>query len=231
MAITPGTSVILQDNSDGATSTVNYTVSGSPSLLVLYYASRGDSLEPTVASDLDGALSLLSGSSQANGTGTTSRRVAIFYLVNPSNGTHVLTITRNGVLQPCAVVNQYAGVDTAAPFGTPVAEVDSDDATSVDASDATGDDLVVDILSTRDTVLPTVGADQTEIANFLIAGGQNVACAHSTQPASTGGVMSWALDGSQLHAHVAVALKAAGGGGPAPIAAKSSYYHLVGGMR
>src|SRR3990167_13872 len=213
MAVNPGTEVEVANNVDAATHTLNYTVSPGASLLMVWFAAAGNTLEPTMASDVDGALTLVPSSSVANGVLNTDRRVAIFYLLNPTVGAHVITVTRDTVLQAGYVINEYSGVDTATPFGTCLTEVAADSASSLAVTDAGDDDLVGDILSTRNTNLATQGADQTLVAQFLLAAGVNRQLGHSTQDgAIASDVMSWTLAGSENHAQAAVAIKAAAAG-------------------
>lgn len=223
-----GTLQTLLDDSDGATSTLSYTVPAGADLVCLFCSTRADTVDFTVADDVDGAwdgelLDVVS----PGGDLQLQRRVVVWYLVNPTAGARTITITRggSGTLRGCFTADSFDGVDTADPFGTVFSSNADSNAPSQDVTDAVSGDLIVDIDSMRGTGTATVGADQDEHVNTLIAGGVNLRHLYSSQDPDDDTVMSWSWTTSDNNAYAAFAIKAAavgGGGMPIPVA----YNHL-----
>ena len=112
-------------------------------------------------------------------------------------------------------------VNQAVPFGTIASNAsDADNTPTTTVGSVGADDLVVDAVVGAHDGAATAGADQTE--RWDLVGGT---CG-STQPGSSGGVMSWTIGGVGWY-QAAIAFKpAVSGSNPAPII--DYYYRLIG---
>lgn len=109
----------------------------------------------------------------------------------------------------------FTGVDQTTPVGTAATTPFAfDTSPSVTVGSVNTDDMVVDFL--LDQSAPTVGAGQTERWSPA-ATSYPTRFRGSTQPGSSGGVMSWTHTGSGSRALGAVAFKAASAGGAAAV--------------
>ena len=138
------------------------------------------------------------------------------YVAPPTSSTTVtstLTGSTNMYWHGIGVVS-FTGVDQTTPTGTPQTyQAGADVEASVTVASVGNDDMVVDSLMSRaDT--PVIGADQTQ--RVSIDNNWPTRFRVSTQPGSSGGVMSWTFTGGQDYQPVhlgAIAFKAAAGGG------------------
>lgn len=122
-----------------------------------------------------------------------------------------------------------SGVHQTTPLGTPVLTSGTSTTPSATVSSAAGE-LVIDGLIIVHGGTLTVGSGQTQRANATANG--FVKRGASTEPGGPSVVLDWSNSSSQAWAQVAVAIKAAGGGGgvkAGPIVSGGILKSLVGG--
>jgi hypothetical protein len=198
---------------------------GDNRILVVSYADfevGGDASVSGISSDLDGAFTRLGSninSDQAN--------AGIFYLLNPTVGTHVLTPAYGDAFanKPNPnIAHWYTGVDQDTPFGAPASDTGTTETTAtVTVTDVAEGDLVIDAMGLWPTRAITEGANQTEPVsggNTFTAGTNSIRLGVSYQAGVDGGVMSYTFTAAEHWAHLAAALK------PAAEAPAAAYPHL-----
>jgi hypothetical protein len=145
---------------------------------------------------------------------------AIFVIANPDSGTHDVVISTDFISSSdyiLGTVRTYSGVDTTTPTsGGTSTTAGAANSISLNVSSATGD-LVVDAVSVNAAITNlTVGASQTERANFNYDGAAN-GTHHGTseEAGATTTTMSWSWTTNSSRIGIAgVNLKAAGGAAP-----------------
>jgi hypothetical protein len=149
---------------------------------------------------------------------TPSRRIDQWCLDNPTSGTNTSSVTISGLTAGNDILSATAttltGTDTCASIAKKnTAEAGSGTALTVTVSSVVGSEIVVDVACGGSSI-SSVGADQTQrtLNNFSdLNSCGNIAT--STQPGSSGGVMSWTLSASDAWAMAALAIGEPGGGG------------------
>jgi hypothetical protein len=183
-----------------ASTTINRTVSSNPNRALKVDVLSGIVAHVTgVSSNVDGALTPVVVAS----TGTVG--VRSFILVNPTEGSHTLTVSFSGGNESnntTILVTEVQGVHQSTPIrGTPVADDGTGTAASVTVETAAGD-LVVDALfSFQDA---TAGADQTLRGNTFVS--PNYHGHTSEQAGDDGGLISYTLVETTPWAMVAYSL-------------------------
>ncbi|MCL6096364.1 MAG: site-specific integrase [Patescibacteria group bacterium] len=123
----------------------NHTVSGSNTLLVVSVALGGTITGRTVSVTYNGT-SMNSAGSQASNNGTTGR-VELFYLVNPTSGTHSVAVTLTGASSNDMEAGSisFNGVSQTSPLTNIVTNFGSSITPTVNVTSSTGS-MVVDAL-------------------------------------------------------------------------------------
>lgn len=149
------------------------------------------------------------------------QRASLYYILNPPTGaSNVVTTPNSSVAAMRGTVFSVQDADVSGtPLGTAVSGTNgggtwASSPISDTVTTAAGE-LIVDCLgwTQNDTTPPTVGANQTQLANngHYLAGSHFNAVSH--QAGADGGVMSWTFTGIGAWGHVAVPVKAAAAGG------------------
>ncbi len=135
-------------------------------------------------------------------------RLEVWTYKNPASGAATVTATLAGTVNSLTErVSTYCGVDQTASYGTPVTATGSDTLITLDVTSATGE-LVVDaaVVSNTGTTI-TVGAGQTQRANFY----QDIANhvhGGSEKTGATSVNMSWNVALADYWAGIALPLRA-----------------------
>ena len=172
---------------------------GNPGRIVLTY----DVPYTTTGVTYNGVgLALLVGHSEAGD----NARVELWYLLAPATGTNDIVISQSGANDVVGGATSWTGVDQTSAFGpTAVANGTTSPAT-VDVTSASNE-VVVDVVGTRNAATLTVGAGQTQRWNLgvgVIDGGG------SSEPGAATVTMSWTLSGTFEWAIAGVSLRPAG---------------------
>ena len=212
---TPRDQQVLSYVISGTTTTVSHTVRpGANRLLLVELAGRFAS-DTSVTYGGTG-LTLVSGSQNGAGTaGTAHRRVAMYYLIAPTEGTANLVVVITGNTQGTIRVRNMVDVDQS----TPLRSQGSDLALSSSGTSSTSDtltpattsgDLVLDLIAVSTT--PTIGSGQT-LAGF----GTQPTNQRSSTKVATGSSesMAWTYS-SGTFAHCAVSIVGSTATQPAP---------------
>ena len=209
---------------------VTVSAGTDPSLTVLVQA-RGSAGGAAVSSVTRGAQSFTLAKAQTQVSGSTFRSEA-WVLPNATVGTANVVVTwastANNEAQGYSVI-QADGVSLTSPIdATSGAGADSTATSSTITTVADGA-LIIDSAFARDNVSYTVGADQTQRVNRVLAstGVVDVAAVSTTAKATHGAeVMSWTQSSAQAWTHVAVSLTPSGGtdpGSSAPVQANLAW--------
>ena len=203
----PYKSVASDTSNTGSTSfTVSHTTVGANRCLVAVILTDAQFSDPSTITYNSVAMTKATTWNDTSGTG--SQGAAIYYLVNPTLGTNdfVVQATRGGggnYISSDAfsifLIN-LTGIDQDAPLrndeatGTPSGSAASsitDDITTV------AGDIVIGALSVEDGPTITVGANQTEIVDFVVASNhsQNISTETATTTTTT---MSYSFGASEL---------------------------------
>lgn len=212
------------------TTSVTVSAGTDPSLTVLVQA-RGSAGGAAVSSVTRGAQSFTLAKAQTQVSGSTFRSEA-WVLPNATVGTANVVVTwasaANNEAQGYSVI-QADGVSLTSPIdATSGAGADSTATSSTITTVADGA-LIIDCAFARDNVSYTVGADQTQRVNRVLASATvvDVAAVSTTAKATHGEeVMSWTQSSAQAWAHVAVSLTPSGGSDPgssAPVQANLAW--------
>jgi uncharacterized repeat protein (TIGR01451 family) len=182
------------------------TGSGTNRLLVVGVAYSSSATGPTITSvTFNGTSNYLinAGTLIANGT---TRRIEIFYMVNPPLSTtgNVVVTFPTGISSAVAGAVTFAGVNQTAPIRTFTSNTGSDAAPTVNVATSAGD-LVFDTVVVGNATLTPDGS-QSSLWNVLQSA--NIRGAASTKAATTSSTtMSWTAGSSQTWAIGAVAIE------------------------
>jgi hypothetical protein len=201
---------------------VSFSLTNTAGNLVHIGTSFRQNLDSAVSSATYNAVSAtkVPSSTANNGTYYTE----LYTLTAPATGANTAQVNYSGnaAFDVGVVATSFTGVDQTTPVGTAAIASGTSATPSVTVSDATADDFVIDQLAITHSATLTVGANQTQRANFTAAG--FIKTAASTQDGADGGAMTWTNGDSQAWAISAVAIKAAAAGG----AAATGFLGLVG---
>lgn len=119
-----------------------------------------------VASVTYGAAALTKVADAASNSGS-SRRISLWYLLNPNSGTDTVTVTLTASgANTAANAISFTHVDQITPFGTAATNTTTTAASLSASTDSTAElDAVVSAVAVRNND-PTPGAGQTSIANW-----------------------------------------------------------------
>ena len=188
----------------------NHTI-GAGANLVLYVAAiidaSGDQ-NPTASSDLDGAFTSSVGEVIASAG---NQALAVWRKVNPTVGTHSITIDADNNAATAGIALTLSDVDQTTPDADAGTNGGQGTSRSVTVANAAAGNLVVDFVAMNMIITSVAaGANQTEQVNTN-TGDTGTAYGCSTQTGADGGVMSWSWLSTQRTALVAFRAIAAGG--------------------
>jgi hypothetical protein len=150
-------------------------------------------------------------------SGGSSRKVAMYYLLNPAQGTAEVAVTGSFPMYYCACgAVSFFGVDTTNPFGAH-SGTNGNSSTATITIDSAEGDVCIDILAVVSSVPVTIVCDaaQAEQWNYTASGGTS---GRSTGGTSTKGgavsvTMSWTITATDLrYAMYAASIKPASSG-------------------
>lgn len=211
------------DDTDVTSITFSHAVASATHralVVIVWILNEGSSPAPAVTYNGDA----LAVQETAEAGDVTNAKAYLFFLQNPDVGTANVVVTDDGsggtpeVYKAIAIsVNSSVGAITMGDTAT-VIEASGTTAPSVTLSPVTANDFLVDGGVGHDSLNPVVGAGQTQRANGTMgpAAGSSYTADFfaSTQPGSSGGVMSWTRSGTPGPlAYVAGVLVEAAGGG------------------
>ncbi len=217
----PAPSLLASGTVDGEVNGVSKTrvssivISGGANrILVVSVAMRrvasDDEEVGDIVSDLDGDFVKLTAHED---TGSGHARAELWYLLNPSEGTHTITATllSNKTARFIIASHCYQDVDQTTPFGTAVtADAEDTGPATVDVtSDAT--DLVIDVVARKSSSQNIiVGGGQTELVigeSTNSTADNNIQLGVSTEGGAATTTMSWTwAAGTRIWATIAVSL-------------------------
>lgn len=135
----------------------------------------------------------------------TGRRSAIWYLIDPPVTTADIVISLAAAADIGMIATSWSGVDQTTPFSASAGASGTGNPSVVVASLA--GELVIDTFCQDDTTTGTVGAGQTELAQFEVT--SDFQMGGSTEPGAASVTMSWTGFGAQPFSQVAASLKEA----------------------
>ena len=190
--------------------TTTITVPAGTNRLIVVNVSLRNSAGESVASvvsNVGGALTLKT-SVEASAT---EARAELWYLIGPSTGVHVITVTFSADVRSIVSSHCYRNVHQSVPFGTAATASElagsTGETATVDATSAVGE-LVIDVLARVDIDAITAGAGQTEMVNTVTTdeiASLNIRAGVSREDGAATVTMSWALAGG-LHSWALLAI-------------------------
>ncbi|MFQ5552265.1 MAG: hypothetical protein ACE5EW_00835 [Thermoplasmata archaeon] len=133
--------------------------------------------------------------------------VELWYLVAPTTGANDIVVSQNGANDVVGGATSWTGVDQSTPFGPTATANGTASPATVDVTSASNE-VVVDVVGTRNAATVTEGLGQTQRWNLgigVIDGGG------SSEPGAATVTMSWTLTGTFEWAIAGVSLKPASG--------------------
>lgn len=186
MAVSKGNT--SSDSANTASLAFSHTLAGGSSLVVVQVQINGN----VTVTGVDYGASAMTFLGRRNHLDVAT--VEIWYIEGVSTS-ETITVNLSSMERVCAGAVDWAGADTPDNFVSRL--IDAETSSSLTIAGDTSDNFIFDCILQRDGIL-TVGADQTQEWNISFGGAQN---AGSTQPGSSGGVMSWSWDTSDDGAH------------------------------
>jgi hypothetical protein len=194
--------------------TFGFTVTtGAELLIVAVFVDAVIDENPVASSDLDGALTAVSGGEVIGAA--TAQCLAVFYKQNPTVGAHSITGDWTSTLTPgAAIAATFDSINETTPIADAATDSGSDTTVSSTVPNVGSGDLVIDFLAVNGNPALTVGADQTALENNSTGTSGGTMYGMSSQDGANGGAMTWTWTGTQRTAQVAFRLPAVGGGAP-----------------
>lgn len=200
------------ESSTGETSgSWSHTTTGSNRALYVACTLPNGGADITTATATYNSVSMTAISTQ-----TATRQIRVFRLVAPATGANNIAVSWTGSDDLRCIAESYTGVDQTTPEDTPVAIDGSSGGTSSTGDvTSTSGNIVMDVIVAGGGVTGlTVGASQTEIGQYIGAGGAGTsAIGASYESGATTTTMSWSWTGFVSYWGFAWDINAAAGGG------------------
>lgn len=190
------------------TDSMSYTVTaGAEILIVACGVDVATDVNPVATSSLDTLTAMPGGEVISNAN---NQALALFYVLNPTPGTHTLTNTWDGggslSTTGCIMAVTYDTLNASTKFADVNTDSGSDTSNSTTVANVLGVDVVLDFFLVNSNPAITIGADQTQRINSSTGTSGGTMYGASTQSGANGGVMSESWTGAQRTAQVALRL-------------------------
>ncbi|HSW97438.1 MAG TPA: SdrD B-like domain-containing protein [Candidatus Saccharimonadales bacterium] len=144
--------------------------------------------------------------------GTTSCKNEVWYLLNPTSGTHTITATTSNAAHLTGAAVSFYNVNQSTPFGTPATTAGHTTTSSVTAT-TNASQYAIDFYGNQaySTFTPTPGSGQTQLINVGTAGIEEAAISTKTAGASST-TMTWSWSSTNGYADIAVGINPSSSG-------------------
>ncbi|MEZ4868799.1 MAG: SdrD B-like domain-containing protein [Caldilineaceae bacterium] len=165
---------------------------GSNRILLVGVAYRNNDSETVSSVNYNGQALTQVGTAQNSSGGTPDGRIYIFYLLNPSTGSHTLQVNWNSNLNQGAVIGAvtYANVDQTTPLGTFASASNTSTSPSVTVASA-ANELVFGVVGGRSTSNYSVTGGGSSLWSARPFSGQTAGAGQSKSGASPNVALSW----------------------------------------